>query len=102
MLNPIAEELTGWNSQEAAGRDLAEVFHIVNEATGAVVENPALRALERGTIVGLANHTELIARDGTRRAIADSAAPIRGLKGEIHGAVLVFRDVTEHRAPRQS
>ncbi len=97
LLNPIAIELTGWTQEEAAGQDLATVFHIVNEATGEIVENPVQRALEHGTIVGLANHTELIARDGSRRAIADSAAPIRGLKGDVHGAVLVFRDVSEDR-----
>jgi PAS domain S-box-containing protein len=97
MLNSIAVELTGWTQEDATGQDLTTVFHIVNETTGEVVDNPALRALEQGTIVGLANHTELIAKDGNRCAIADSASPIRGLNGEIHGAVLVFRDVSEDR-----
>ena len=98
FLNPIAESLTGWRQPDAAGKSLEKVFHIVNETTRAVVENPALRSLKDGTIVGLANHTVLIARDGSERAIADSAAPIRGLQGDMLGAVLVFRDVTEERA----
>jgi len=97
MLNSIAVDMTGWTHKDAAGQDLTTVFHIVNESTGQTVENPALRALKEGKIVGLANHTELIARDGSRRAIADSASPIRGLSGDIHGAVLVFRDVSADR-----
>ncbi|MBA4020419.1 MAG: hypothetical protein C0483_24930 [Pirellula sp.] len=98
FLNPIAQALTGWRQQDAAGKALEEVFHIVNETTRETVVNPALRSLKEGTIVGLANHTVLIARDGSERAIADSAAPIRGLQGDMLGAVLVFRDVTEDRA----
>ncbi len=98
FLNPIAESLTGWRQLDAAGKSLQEVFHIVNETTREPVENPALRSLKDGTIVGLANHTVLIARDGSERAIADSAAPIRGMQGDMLGSVLVFRDVTEDRA----
>ncbi len=97
MLNPVAIELTGWSQEDAVGQDLETIFNIVNESTGETVENPALRALEQGTIVGLANHTELVARNGSRRAIADSASPIRSLSGDVRGAVLVFRDVTEDR-----
>ncbi|MBL9122521.1 MAG: CHASE3 domain-containing protein, partial [Planctomycetaceae bacterium] len=98
FLNQIAATLTGWPLADAAGQPLEKVFHIVNEETRAHVENPALRALQEGTIVGLANHTALIHRDGSERAIADSAAPIRGLDGQVLGAVLVFRDVDEERA----
>ena len=95
MLNPIAQELTGWTQQDAVGLDLTEVFHIVNQETREVVENPALRALREGVVVALANHTVLIAQDGTERNIDDSAAPIKSDAGEVAGAVLVFRDITE-------
>lgn len=97
FLNPVAEHLTGWKSDEARGQLLADVFRIVNETTREPVENPALRALQTGTIVGLANHTLLIARDGTERPIDDSASPIRDVEGAVAGAVLVFRDITERK-----
>lgn len=97
FLNPVAEKLTGWPLAEARGTPLTEVFHIVNEATRKPVENPALRALRSGTIVGLANHTVLIARDGAERPIDDSAAPIRDASGAVSGAVLVFRDISERK-----
>jgi PAS domain S-box-containing protein len=97
FLNGVAESLTGWPQVEAAGRFLPEVFHIVNEHTRRPAENPALRALHAGTTVGLANHTILIARDGTERPIDDSAAPIRVESSTPVGAVLVFRDVTERK-----
>ena len=98
LLNPVAEFLTGWTIAEAAGVALDRVFRIVDEKTRRTVENPALRALREGTIVGLANHTILIARDGTERAIDDSAAPIRAEDGTVVGAVLIFRDVAARRA----
>jgi PAS domain S-box-containing protein len=94
FMNGVAEALTGWPKEEAIGRLLLEVFNIVNERTRKPVENPALRALQGGTIVGLANHTVLIARDGTERPIDDSAAPMRDESGALLGAVLVFRDIT--------
>ncbi|MBN9522720.1 PAS domain S-box protein [bacterium] len=97
FLNGVAQTLTGWAQADAFGRPLAEVFRIVNESTRRPVENPAVRALEQGVIVGLANHTVLIARDGAERPIDDSAAPIRA-HGRVGGAVLVFRDITERRA----
>lgn len=97
MLNPVAEALTGWSSADAAGTDLVQLFNIVNEHTREPVENPATRAQRDGVVVGLANHTLLIARDGTARAIDDSAAPIRLPDGTITGVVLVFRDVAERR-----
>jgi len=97
FLNPVAQSLTGWNEDEAKGKTLERVFRIENEKTRQPVENPALRALKEGTVVGLANHTILIARDGTERAIDDSAAPIGNERGHVVGVVLVFRDVTEQR-----
>ena len=96
-LNPVAEKLTGWTNATAAGKQLIEVFQIVNETTRQPVDNPALKALRFGTIVGLANHTILIAKDGTEHAIDDSAAPIRCQAGELVGSVLIFRDITERR-----
>jgi PAS domain S-box-containing protein len=96
-LNPVAESLTGWTEQEARGRPLNSVFDIINEQSREPVENPAIRALREGRIVGLANHTALIAKDGTERAIDDSAAPIRDDQGNVIGVVLIFRDVTEAR-----
>jgi PAS domain S-box-containing protein len=97
FINPIAESLTGWEQETALGRPLAEVFHIVNEPTRQEVENPALRAIKEGVIFGLANHTLLIAKDGTERPIDDSGAPIKDAAGKTLGAVLIFRDITERR-----
>lgn len=94
-LNPVAEALTGWSDREARGRGVAEAFHIVNALTGQPAEIPVGRVLETGLIVGLANHTVLIARDGRRHHIADSAAPIRDRSGQLLGVVMVFRDVSE-------
>ena len=97
FLNPVAESLTGWTLEEATDVPLDSIFKIVNEETRRTVENPAARALREGLVVGLANHTLLIAKDGTERPIDDSAAPIRNAKGDVVGVVLVFRDVTERR-----
>jgi PAS domain S-box-containing protein len=96
-INPVAERLTGWPEREAVGRPLEEVFNIINEETRAPVSNPVVKVLKEGVVVGLANHTALVARDGTERPIADSGAPIRDAEGVTRGAVLVFRDVTEER-----
>lgn len=98
MLNPIAEELTGWSSAEAQGRPLTEVFPIFNELSRERSEDPVAKVLRSGLVVELANHTCLISRDGVERSIADSGAPILDDMGRILGVVLVFRDVTEkHR-----
>jgi len=97
QMNPVAEQLTGWLETEVRGQHLDKVFHIVNEETHAVVENPVERVLREGMIVGLANHTLLIARNGVERPIADSGAPIRDESSAITGVVLVFRDQTEER-----
>ena len=101
-LNAAAESLTGWQLSDAIGQPLEKVFHIVNETTREHVPNPALRALQLGAVVGLANHTVLIARDGREHPIADSAAPIRHGSGPIIGAVLVFRDVAVERQNAQA
>jgi PAS domain S-box-containing protein len=95
--NPIAEQLTGWPEGEAKGQPLVKIFHIINEDSRQRVDNPAFRALHDGTIVGLANHTLLINRDGREFPIDDSAAPIRNEEREVIGVVLVFRDVAERR-----
>ncbi|HKZ77991.1 MAG TPA: PAS domain S-box protein [Pyrinomonadaceae bacterium] len=97
FVNHVAEALTGWEQEEAQGTALEKVFRIVSEQTKLPAANPALRALEEGVIFGLANHTLLIARDGREIPIDDSAAPIRGRDGELRGAVLIFRDITERR-----
>ncbi|HEY1231808.1 MAG TPA: PAS domain S-box protein [Candidatus Binatia bacterium] len=97
FMNAVAESLTGWRDEEAAGKSLAEVCQIINEQTRQPVQNPALRALEQGLVAGLANHSLLISRDGAERAIDDSAAPIRTPGSGITGAVLVFRDVSQRR-----
>ncbi|HEY1956244.1 MAG TPA: PAS domain S-box protein [Polyangiaceae bacterium] len=96
-MNPVAERLTGWSIEDARGRDFTAVFHIVNEITGEVAVNPIERVLREGVVVGLANHTSLIARDGSVRPIADSAAPIRRAREGLQGVVLVFRDMTAER-----
>jgi PAS domain S-box-containing protein len=102
FLNPVAEELTRWDAAAAEGRPLGEVLRIVHEHTREPAENPALRALREGAVVGLANHTVLVARDGTERPIDDSAAPMRDECGTPVGAVMVFRDVTERRRMQEA
>lgn len=98
FMNTVAEELTGWTQAAALHLPLPTVFRIVNDFTRLPVTNPVVKVLETGGIVGLANHTILLARDGTERPIDDSGAPIRDADGNISGVVLVFRDVTERRA----
>jgi PAS domain S-box-containing protein len=97
FLNPIAERVTGWNQDEARGQSLTKVFQIVNEDTRLTVDNPALRAIREGAIVGLANHTVLVRRDGGEVPIDDSGAPIKTADGRILGAVVIFRDISERR-----
>jgi PAS domain S-box-containing protein len=97
FLNPMAAALTGWAEAEALGQDITAVLPIINETTRQVVENPVTRVLREGTVVGLANHTLLIARDGTERPIDDSGAPIFAPDGRLLGVVLVFRDITARR-----
>ena len=97
FMNPVAEALTGWTTADAAGTPLVDIFRIINETSRAPVDNPALRALAEGAVVGLANHTLLVARDGTEHPIDDSAAPIRDADGQVIGSVLVFREIGHRR-----
>lgn len=96
-LNPVAEMMTGWSLDDAKEKPLQDVFRIINEQTRQLVENPVEVVLREGRIVGLANHTVLIARDDRECAIEDSAAPVRDLSGAIRGVVLVFHDATAAR-----
>jgi two-component system CheB/CheR fusion protein len=97
LLNPLAERLTGWTLAEAAGRPAEDIFHIISEETRQPAIIPIKETLALGTINGLGNHILLIARDGSECSIDDSCAPIRNLDGQVIGAVLVFRNVTERR-----
>ncbi len=94
LMNRMAEQFTGWPRNEAIGQPLSAVFHVVNEKSRELCENPAEKVLKKGNIIGFANPTVLIARDGTERSIANSAAPIRDRSSNIIGVVLVSRDVT--------
>lgn len=98
LLNSVAEQLTGWTQAEAIGHPIDEVFHIINKETRQLATTPVMDTLALGTVQGLADHTVLIARDGFERDISDSCAPIRNRDGELLGAVLVFRNVTEEHA----
>jgi PAS domain S-box-containing protein len=97
LLNATAQQLTGWSPERAGGRPLGEVFRIINEASREPVEDPATRVCREGKVVGLANHTLLIAADGREIPIDDSGAPIWSEDGAVVGTVLVFRDVTQRR-----
>ena len=97
FMNPVAQTLTGWTQQEAKGRPLEEVFRIINEDSRRTVENPVTKVLREGLVVGLANHTILIARNGAECPIDDSGAPIRDAAGRMIGVVLVFRGIEERR-----
>ncbi len=96
-VNPVAESLTGWNVDEARGRHLNEVFHIINERNRKPTQNLLTRCRKEGRVIGIANHTILISRNGQEYAIEDSVAPIRAREGNLLGFVLVFHDVTEAR-----
>jgi PAS domain S-box-containing protein len=96
-LNAVAESLTGWALRDALGKPLDVVFRVFNETTRAPVENPAMRALRDGVVVGLANHSVLVRKDGVECAIDDSAAPIRDENDRVSGCVLIFRDVSVQR-----
>jgi PAS domain S-box-containing protein len=102
LLNPLAEQLTGWTHAEAKGRPVDEIFRIINKETRQPSTIPVMETLTHGTIQGLANHTVVIARDGSECDIADSCAPIRDRDGRVIGAVLVFRDVTDEYAAQQA
>lgn len=100
-MNPVAEQLCGWPATEAVGRNLEEVFRIVNAESRASAPNPVPKALQMAVATGLANDTLLLSRDGREIPIADSCAPILGSGGRVEGAVLVFRDVTESYRQRK-
>ena len=97
FMNAVAEKLTGWSLADAKGKPLAKVFHIINEQTRELSENPVEKVRRLRQVIGLANHTVLIARDGREYLIDDSAAPIMSGAGKMIGVVLVFRDVTEEK-----
>ncbi|HML47176.1 MAG TPA: PAS domain S-box protein [Clostridia bacterium] len=97
-LNSVAQDMTGWSTEEALGKPFGEVFRLHSEETGMPVEDPVRKVLQTGRIIGLANHTALITRDGRTLPIADSAAPIRTESGSIFGVVMVFRDVSMEKA----
>jgi len=97
FVNPVAEKLTGWKEKEAKGKSIKSVFNIKNENTGKTSVNPIERVLKEGVVVGLANHTLLVAKNGKIIPIDDSSAPIIDTNGEIIGAVLVFHDITERK-----
>ena len=97
FLNPVAEELTGWTLNEAKGQPINAVLKLINEQTRIDVENPVCKVLQTGVIVGIANHTILLRKDGTEVSINDSAAPIIDAEGKITGVVLVFQDITERK-----
>jgi len=101
-MNPVAGSLTGWSLPEALGRPVESVFRIVDARTREPAENPVARVLREGTVVGLANHTCLIAKDGAEYQIADSAAPIYEADGRLVGTVMVFRDVTREYHDREA
>ena len=100
-MNPVAEELSGWNSDAAQGKPIDEVLTLILEDSGETVENPIMNALRTGKLVGLANHTVLVSKDGRRIPIDDSASPIRDSSENILGGVLVFRDISEQRNAEQ-
>ncbi len=101
-MNPVAEKLSGWAVSDATGKPLDEVFHIINAKSRKPAINPVRIVLRKGNVIGLANHTILISKDGSEYQISDSASPIRDDDGDITGVVLVFRDVTEEYTVRQS
>jgi len=102
FMNRVAEALTGWTADAATGQPCAAVFNIVNEESRKPVESPVDKVLALGLVVGLANHTLLIRKDGTEIPIDDSGAPIRSGDGEVRGVVLVFRDFSEHKASQKA
>jgi len=102
FMNPVAESLTGWNQEEARGRPLEDIFNIINEETREPVESPVQKVIREERVIGLANHTLLIAKNGTEIPIDDSGAPIRDEKGNIAGVVLAFRDVREKKKAKHA
>ena len=102
VLNGEAEKLTGWKLSEASQKPVKEVFNIVNEQTRLEVENPIDRVLREGMVVGLANHTVLIQKNGSEVPIDDSGAPIKDKDGKTTGVVLIFRDITGRKKAEEA
>jgi PAS domain S-box-containing protein len=102
FINPAAQALTGWRQEEAVGIPIQTVFRIVNEETRETVEDPAAKALQLGRAVGLAERTVLLTRDGRELPVDDCGSPITDDRGEITGAVLVFRDITQRNQVQES
>ena len=96
-MNPVAQNLTGWDEKETRGRQLESVFKVIHETSRKPVENPVMTVLKKGIVVGMAKNTLLISKNGREIPIADSGAPIRNEEGKTVGVVLVFRDQTEER-----
>lgn len=102
VMNPVAEQLTGWTQAEAQGKLISEVFRIVQEGSSVEVENPVAKVLGSGITVGLANHTDLITKDGKRIPIDASGAPVKKEDGSLSGVVLIFRDISQRRQIEKS
>ena len=102
FINKIAAALSGWTAGEAVGKPIGEVLNVINELTRERVENPAAKVIQSGAIVGLANHTILIRKDGNEIPIDDSGAPIRDREGTLQGVILVFRDFSAHKEAQQA
>ncbi len=102
FMNAVAEGLTGWGLREASQRPVSEVFHIINEYTHQMVEDPVVKVIKAGAIVGLANHTILVKKDGAEVPIDDSGAPIIDRDGKVMGVVLVFRDITDRKQAEET
>src|SRR5271157_5445131 len=100
FLNPIAAALTGWQPEEALSQPIGQVLRLINEETGMTADNEVLRVLKEKQVLAVANHVDLVTRDGREIAVEHSAAPILAAKGEVIGVVLVFRDVAEMRRQR--
>ncbi|MBD2521336.1 ATP-binding protein [Nostoc sp. FACHB-133] len=97
FMNPAAEALTGWQQKDALGNEAANIFHIVDESTDTILENPVTKVLREQQVVYLKEFTSLIRRDGKRVPIGDSASPLKGGRDKINGVVVVFWDLSDHR-----
>src|SRR5690349_10917509 len=102
FMNPVAEQLTGWTTADALGRPVETVFQIINEKTRRPVHDPVAKVIRSGTVVGLANHTVLVGKDGREVPIDDSGAPIRDERGNLIGVVLVFRNISARHRSEQA
>jgi PAS domain S-box-containing protein len=101
FMNPVAENLTGWGQGESLGKDLSEIFNVIDEKSRTHIESPSVKVLRSRSAIRLPYNTQLIARDGVETPIDDSAAPILDAKGTIQGAVIAFRDITERHVAEE-